>query len=868
MIGQTLSHYRIAEKLGGGGMGIVYRAEDIKLRRSVAVKVLPPEVTREEEAKRRFIQEAQAASALDHPNICTIHEIDETPDGQLFMVMAYYPGETLKKKIERGPLNLDEALDYAIQISQGLAKAHAAGIIHRDIKPANLLVTGDGLLKIVDFGLAKLYGGTGITRAGTTLGTAMYMSPEQALGRSVDGRSDLWSLGVTLHEMVAGQLPFKGDNNVAVVNAIATATPAPLTSLRTGVPPELERVVNRALAKQPEDRYQTAADLLSELRRLKRESDGQSQVATTAVAAARSAATLRVGLIAAGLLVLGGAAAVFFGRQSQSSVPQLASPVQVAASVGVENFPSWSSDGHMLAYVSDQAGNPDVWVTQVGGGPPVNRTADHAGDDMFPRWSPDGRQIAFTSSREGRGYFVMPALGGSPRKIAAGGYNAPAAWSPDGSELAYPVAEENDSWLERYNLRDGTKSRVALPGRRGNERLDLAWSPDGRLLAYVDARNYSAQVTQLWALSLADGKATAITDGRMNEWSPSWTPDSRSLFFASNRGGAMDLWRQRLNDEGASAGQAERLSTGLEVRAAALSPDGRRAAYAKGRAVGNVWRIPILADRAATWADAQQLTFDQAEVEFLDLSPDGQKLAVSSDRAGNPDLWILAAGGEMQQLTSDPTPDWDPEFSPDGREVAFYAYRSGNREIWVQPVGGGPARQLTRGVEESVYPDWSPDGKTIAYASRIGGSADIWVVPAAGGEARKIIGGPSTYDEPAWSPDGAWLAFTSDRSGEYRIWRVPSAGGDPEPVTRGVGYLPRWSPDGTWIYFLRGERGELAGLWGVTSDGKTERAMTGLSGRRGFIGGNALATDGRHLYFTWSEDIADIWVVDLVSGRR
>jgi dienelactone hydrolase len=272
MIGQRIAHYRIIEKVGAGGMGVVYRAEDTKLRRSVALKFLPPDLTRDEDAKHRFVLEAQTASALEHSNICTIYEIGEAPDGQLFLAMAYYVGETLKTKIDRGPLALEDALGYAVQIAEGLAKAHATGIVHRDIKPANVLVTGDGVVKIVDFGIAKLLGQTSVTRTGTKFGTLTYMSPEQVAGSVVDARSDLWSLGVVLYEMVAGQPPFRGEQPEAVTVAIAHAAPQRLTSLRSDVPLALEHIVNRVLAKSPNDRYQTAADLLSDLEQIGRES--------------------------------------------------------------------------------------------------------------------------------------------------------------------------------------------------------------------------------------------------------------------------------------------------------------------------------------------------------------------------------------------------------------------------------------------------------------------------------------------------------------------------------------------------------------------------------------------------------------------
>jgi serine/threonine protein kinase/Tfp pilus assembly protein PilF len=271
MIGKTISHYKILERLGEGGMGVVYKAEDTKLKRTVALKFLPQELTRDSEAKERFVQEAQAASSLDHPNVCTIYEIDETNDGQTFIAMACYEGGTVKDKIEQGPLKLNEALDIAIQVAQGLSKAHEMGIAHRDIKPANLMVTRDGVVKIVDFGLAKLAGGAKLTGTRTILGTVAYISPEQVHGEEVDHRTDIWSLGVVLYETICGQLPFKGEYEQAVVYSITNEEPEPLTRLRPDIPTELEQIVNKALAKSPDLRYQEAFEILSDLRKLKKE---------------------------------------------------------------------------------------------------------------------------------------------------------------------------------------------------------------------------------------------------------------------------------------------------------------------------------------------------------------------------------------------------------------------------------------------------------------------------------------------------------------------------------------------------------------------------------------------------------------------
>ena len=285
MEGQTLSHYKVLEKLGGGGMGVVYKALDTHLDRHVALKLLPPELTRDDEARERFVLEAKAASALDHPNICTIHDIDETPDGQMFIAMGYYDGETLKERIAKGPLPIDESLDIAIQMAQGLSKAHAAGIIHRDIKPANVIITTDGLVKIVDFGIAKLLGVTGPTQTGTTLGTVSYMSPEQIAGEDADQQSDVWSLGAVLYEMLTGRQAFKGENQWAVMNAIINRSPEPPSALRREISAEVEAIVLRALEKPKEQRCGSVQDFLTAVKAQQTARAGPVAMTTSAVGA-------------------------------------------------------------------------------------------------------------------------------------------------------------------------------------------------------------------------------------------------------------------------------------------------------------------------------------------------------------------------------------------------------------------------------------------------------------------------------------------------------------------------------------------------------------------------------------------------------
>jgi Tol biopolymer transport system component len=505
-----------------------------------------------------------------------------------------------------------------------------------------------------------------------------------------------------------------------------------------------------------------------------------------------------------------------------------------------------------------------IWVTQVSGGNPLNLTADYEGFHFLPSWSPDGRQIAFWSSMEGGGYFVMPALGGLPRKLIqhADAHASRPRWSSDGKRLACVVYENGAYFLAVVSLETGESIRFRLPVRSGNGALDVAWSRDERYVAYVDARNYIAEVGQLVVLDVQQDTTHPITDGRTKPWSPDWSPDGRYLYYSSNRAGSMDLWRQRMRD-GKPMGDPQSVTTGVGIRSFAFSNDGEKLAYSNVRFVSNVWRVPVLMDRPATWADAGQVTFDEASyIEFFDVSRDGERLAVTSDRAGNQDLWVLpAAGGTMQQLTTDPTMDCNPRWSPDGTEIAFYSYRSGNREIWVQPLSGGPARQITKGDVESLFPDWSPDGREIAFTSFRSGNPDIWVVSAQGGEPRQLTNHPAGDETPAWSPDGNWLAFVSYRSGTSQLWRVSNQGGEPEMLSDMDSAWPRWSPDGEWIYFT-GWKGDNGNLWIVPAAGGPARQLTNFIGREGNL--RDLATDGKYLYFAWEEALGDIWAVDVI----
>ena len=671
---RTISHYEILEKLGEGGMGVVWKARDIRLDRFVAIKLLPPDRTADPERRRRFVTEARAASALNHQRIITIYDIDQS-DGADFIAMEYVAGKTLEELIPAKGMKPDNVIRYAIQIADALAAAHAAGIVHRDLKPANVMVMENGQLKVLDFGLAKLREATGAlseaentrtiraehrTEDGAIVGTISYMSPEQAEGKTVDARSDIFSFGSVLYEMLTGRTAFRGDSKVSTLAAILRAQPEPIESLAPGTPRDLVRVVQRCLRKDPDDRAQSMADLRVTLKDLKEESDSGSL-------SVRDPVKRNVknrwwfGVTAAFLAVVAGSSYLLVGGRNKAEAPLKAT--LLTSYEGLESQPSFSPDGNQVAFVwnGENQDNYDIYVKLLGPGKPLRLTSDPA-RDWSPAWSPDGRWVAFT--RDSRSLILISPIGGPERELARGefptGFNSDAtalSWTPDSRWVLASMrgAGLNKFALYLISVETGEKKLLTAPAERvRGDYFFGAISPDGKRLAFAQGYVislfdgefdiYTAALDSDYSLH---GQLSRITSDRALISGLAWTGDSREVVVSSNRGSYSALWRVPV----IGPHTAVKLSVGENGIYPAIARDGRRLVFEQSiQQDTNIWRIDL--------SDPSKAPVSLITSTRVDLSPryspDGNKIAFSSERSGPGAIWVCDAdGGNAVQLTTE-----------------------------------------------------------------------------------------------------------------------------------------------------------------------------------------------------------------------
>jgi Tol biopolymer transport system component/DNA-binding winged helix-turn-helix (wHTH) protein len=836
MTGKVVSHYRVLDLIGGGGMGVVYRAEDLKLGRIVALKFLSEELGDDPAALERFHREARAISSLDHPNICPIYEFGEHA-GLPFLVMPLLQGRILRDRLaesvaRREAFPLEELLSVGLDIITGLQAAHEKGIIHRDIKPANVFLTDHGHAKILDFGVAKVkqtpatpspaaeipaepFAGSGsdLTSPRSCLGTYPYMSPEQAAGKELDARTDLFSFGVILCEMATGSLAFSGGDSAGVFKAIAEGKPVSLNLPDSDTTPELERIIRKASEKDRALRYQSAAEMRADLSRLKRDSGRQTLAPTQTTIPVPSAARSRriavfatIGACAVVAVVLG------WLWSSQHRRAQAAPPVKVSPLTsypGIEQQPSLSPDGSQVAFSwngPDQS-NFDIYVKTTSSNTlsttPLRLTTN-PGDDIDPAWSPDGGSIAFLRKINAANAFsvlLMSALGGPERKLADVSipevfwlHSPYLSWMPNSKNLVITdrPSVEHPTALYSLSIATGEKRQLTFPPAGVMGDSCAAVSPDGKMLAFRRANapgtwKASHYLLRLDANSNPLGEPAPISLERpidannLDKWScATWTADSRRLLFSYDLG----LWTLpvSISEENSPQDKATlAVETGSEITGATVSRTSTRLAYALRTGGGiNIWRLLIPA---------------------------------AHERPQPPRRFIASTKSDFAE-----------QYSPDGTKIAFETDRGGNLEIWLCVSNGQDCAQLTQmGASATGIPAWSPDGKRIAFYSNASGTSQIYVMPATGGAPLRLTSEPTGTMAPRWSHNGEWIYFSSKKGGPSQIWKVRSTGGEPRQVTHGAGLFCAESPDGKWLYFA-GEN-SIASLWRVPVNGGQEEMV-------------------------------------------
>jgi len=735
MIGQTISHYEILEKLGEGGMGVVYKAHDTKLDRTVALKFLPHHLTANEAEQARFLQEARAASALNHPNVCGIHAIDEY-EGQQFIDMEYVDGVTLRKKLATGPLSIDAAIPYAIHIGEALEDAHAKGIVHRDIKCENIMINSKNMIKVMDFGLAKLKGSLKLTKTSSTVGTLAYMAPEQIQGAEVDGRSDIFSFGVVLYEMLTGHMPFRGEHEAAMMYSIINEEPEPLTKYVPGASSELLHIFGRALEKNPEERYQSVHDMVIDLRRLKKEStkvsrmisvqppSPVSQQQTSVIGAAETPQQKSSGIklwIGMAVLVIAIAAGIYFYLTKSS--PQTAStslPVTLNPNMTLRvlqiplsqvSYPGISADGNWISFPGgDGAGKWDMYYMHTSTNEPKRITNDSM---VFTQQqsdiSPDGSQVAYTQSNR---LYIASSLGGSSRKIVDFAGNV--RWRPDAQRLGYVSFHRIPRfYYELWSVKpDGSDNRLEFADSAGTGgRYSFSWSPDGRSVAWIRSFQSPNQPYQeVITRELETGNELQLTFDKKNIDDVCWLRNG-TILFSSNKSGNTNLWIMP-----ATGGTAQQVTkgSGPDIGITA-SADAKKIVYLQQQPVGYIWIA------STVHPSAQQVTFDDRDISDACFSPDTKRIAF---------------------VMGDPDP------------------LKSSVQLFVQDRDGNNRRQITNDAENKDHPVWSPDGKWIAYASWLTvtpqESAKVCIIDVEHPELPKTIG----YGLPQiWSTNSSLLVF-------------------------------------------------------------------------------------------------------------
>jgi len=878
--GQTLSHYRLIEKIGEGGMGVVWKAVDTTLDREVAIKILSDAFAGDAERLGRFEREARVVASLSHPNIVTLHSVEEE-GGLHFITMELVRGKRLSELTPRHGLQLDRFFELAIPLVDAVAAAHESGVTHRDLKPANVMVDDKGRLRVLDFGLAKAHAGLAdgtaatqmatesVTREGRILGTVSYMSPEQAEGKAVDARSDIFSLGVMLYEMATGCRPFVGDTPVSTISSTLRDTPPPITELKQTLPRHLGRIVRRCLAKEPQRRYQTALDLRNELEELKTEVDsGELTIPPRPDATPGRSWARWLGLATAGVvLAIAGFAIREYLLSKPSSPVSAAGPQETSRIVplthsGTARRPALSPDGRYLVYVARQSGTDSLRVKQIATGTDTEIVPPGPALIHQVEVSPDGDYVFYSSGREDESSAIhrIPILGGQPRRIIEGVWNT-FALSPDGLSLAVSRPEGDRRKILIFATDGGSPREIA--DLQLSLTATLAWTPDGKAITTTYSTTDSAGQS-LIQVPVDGGESRPLGDHTWTVVSgTAWLPDGSGLLVTGSLGRTMyhvpsQVWHLSYPDL-----VLERVTRDLDdYNVLDLDRAGERAVVDVERTDHSIWVRPADGSgpprRVAFSTQAGSAVFGPA------WTMDG-RLIFEDVEGRELHLWAIDVDGTTRhRLTTQGPFNMGASLSPDGSRFTYFASHGQNTEIWVSDVDGSGARRLSAFEGDAFFPTYSPDGEWIYHTGfRPESGMRVMRLSSAGGPSTALIDFSSWA--PAVSPDGSRLAFggVDPTDNRERIFITQPDGKkilqklDPDRRNAGFWYL-RWTPDGQGIGITRRVDGAV-NLWVLPLDGGPPRQITHVDG--GVVMGFSWSPDGGSLAYGHAESTSDIVLI-------